>query len=244
MTRIPGVIPEAIPESRRLWIQRRESDGAEPAILPANAPQPEEQTMHTPSDQSSPRPANPPTMSASRRRLLKAAARSAPLIATLPSGAALANASAFQCLTPLQEAATGGAPDGALPSPDGYLRVLAELVIFKNAVLNIETGRAYRIPFAGGTKLIDMNGNLFQIPRNSIEGSSSAVYLLVLYRSRNTDPVTVDQECDLRTVTGWTPTSPKNCVYPIAQVSTVQPGGNLGMVASCWCSLSPNDPLC
>ena len=39
----------------------------------------------------------------SRRRLLRAAASAAPLIATLPSGAALARPSAFQCIVKDQD---------------------------------------------------------------------------------------------------------------------------------------------
>lgn len=57
-------------------------------------------------------------VSEKRRRLLKAAAASAPVIATLQSGGAFANASAFQCI----DSTTNDTPDGATPGTDVYVR--------------------------------------------------------------------------------------------------------------------------
>lgn len=201
--------------------------------------------MHMPSDPSLARPSDRSSPSASRRRLLKAAARSAPLIATLPSGAALANASAFQCLEKLQDLAGDGLPAGAVPpSTDRYVRVQAKLEVYEDAALN-RRWSVYRIPFSGSDVLVDESGNLFIVPDDADLTGTTDVELLVLYRARDNspNPVTADRNCDLNAVTGWSPTSPENCVFPIAKVNTVQPG-NLGMSTSCLCSINPNDPLC
>jgi hypothetical protein len=61
-----------------------------------------------------------------RRRLLKAAASAAPLVATLPGGEALANSSAMQCVINEQQHSPGPAtPFVSDPRPEGdtYLRV-------------------------------------------------------------------------------------------------------------------------
>jgi hypothetical protein len=69
--------------------------------------------------------ATPPTSPMpSRRRLLKAAS-SMPLVATLPSGAALANASSLQCVINEQNdpQQAPGTQLTATPNPDSYIRV-------------------------------------------------------------------------------------------------------------------------
>ena len=66
----------------------------------------------------------PDSVSLSRRRLLRTAASAAPLIATLPSGAAMAQASAANCVIEDQEAARRGLPDAIVePGSDNYIRV-------------------------------------------------------------------------------------------------------------------------
>jgi len=57
-------------------------------------------------------------ISEGRRRMLRAAATAAPLVATLPSGAVLANASAFQCLAK-DKAATDRGEFSFVYAPDG-----------------------------------------------------------------------------------------------------------------------------
>jgi hypothetical protein len=61
-----------------------------------------------------------------RRHLLKAAVTAGPVIATLPSGEALAMASALQCIIKEQNG-TNDVPDGAAdtPSTDNYIRIPA-----------------------------------------------------------------------------------------------------------------------
>ncbi len=66
-----------------------------------------------------------------RRNLLKAAASAGPLIATLPSGEALANASALQCVINEQEGGANPPADPIVSNPpppeDHYLRVDGEI---------------------------------------------------------------------------------------------------------------------
>lgn len=100
-----------------------------------------------------------------RRALLKAAASAAPVIATLPSGAALANASALQCVINQQQG-QGGAPAGVLERPlpidDKFVRVPGSI-------------RGYEIPDPGGsgsTLLV----RVYRIPALP-PGSGSDVYV-------------------------------------------------------------------
>lgn len=83
------------------------------------------------------RPRTPPTEiptgsspSEGRRRLLKAAAAGVPVIATLPSGAALANASVHQCVHEAERADQTGIPSwippNTEPGHDHYVRIWAK----------------------------------------------------------------------------------------------------------------------
>jgi hypothetical protein len=79
-----------------------------------------------------------------RRKLLKVAASAGPLIATLPSGEALANASALQCVineqddtTPPAQAVVSDPP----PEGDLYLRVEGEVRLYRSLV-SVEDGGA------------------------------------------------------------------------------------------------------
>ena len=67
-------------------------------------------------------PRSEPAISRSRRRLVKSAAVAAPVILTLPSGAAAATASAFQCIARDHEKALHNPPPELVESPDGWVR--------------------------------------------------------------------------------------------------------------------------
>lgn len=76
------------------------------------------------------RSGSPDTPASGRRRsLLKAAASAAPVIATLPSGEALANASALQCVINVQQ--DNNPPEAlvspTLPDEDTWARVVGEI---------------------------------------------------------------------------------------------------------------------
>ncbi len=62
------------------------------------------------------------TVSQSRRRLVKNAVVAAPVILTLPSGAAAATASAFQCIARDQAVADADPPPELVSAPDGWVR--------------------------------------------------------------------------------------------------------------------------
>ncbi len=77
--------------------------------------------------QTSPEPhSSDDATSNNRRNLLKAAASMAPFVGTLPSGAALANASSVQCALFQQAEAAQGRPNPISTSTDTYYRVPAK----------------------------------------------------------------------------------------------------------------------
>lgn len=85
-----------------------------------------------------------PPKSNRRRELLKAAASAGPLIATLPSGEALANASALQCVINEQDATNPpaeGVVGVTVPADDRYLRVDGEIRLYRSLV-SVENGGA------------------------------------------------------------------------------------------------------
>jgi hypothetical protein len=83
-----------------------------------------------------------------RRQLLRAAASAGPLIATLPSGAALAQASAIHCAMSEQNAAAGNQAENVLASPydDRRVRVAGEERIYQSDTNSREQVRVYYIP--------------------------------------------------------------------------------------------------
>jgi hypothetical protein len=75
-----------------------------------------------------PRPASEQPESGDRRRLLRAAAVSAPVIATLPSGSAFANASINQCVVNAANADQTVIPSWIQPDSSPWLRVNGRLM--------------------------------------------------------------------------------------------------------------------
>jgi hypothetical protein len=76
-----------------------------------------------------PTPASEQPASADRRRLLRAAAVSAPVVATLPSGSAFANASAYQCVINARNEDQIDIPSHIPAGPSPYLRFAATLFL-------------------------------------------------------------------------------------------------------------------
>ncbi|HBG96418.1 MAG TPA: hypothetical protein DDY14_14130 [Chromatiaceae bacterium] len=95
-----------------------------------------------------------------RRDLIKAAISVGPLIATLPGGEALANASALQCVVKEQDG-TKAPPSGVgVPLADNYLRVAGQTQLYRSFV-RVEDGGAgqgnilvYRYELDGETILV------------------------------------------------------------------------------------------
>lgn len=179
-----------------------------------------------------------------RRRLLRAAASSAPLIATLPSGAALAQASAFQCLEQLKEIAAGGGPAGETrvapegPGGDKFLRVMARATPYRLSGGQVVTH--YVFTFRGTPFSIDQDGNPW-VDQGGLVGAEYDAYLLVIYHAEPDGQTPAATAACTTTPSSAPPYA--NCVFPVAEVETAQPG-NLGLRRSCWCSINPNDTAC
>jgi hypothetical protein len=160
-------------------------------------------------------------LSARRRQLLKAAASAAPLIATLPSGEALANASALQCVINQQEG-RGGAPAGVLeapiPSDDTFARVPGRILGYKIQLPDGSTQlvRVYQIPeLPPGTGTITVYGNnsdlwsdapvpgtWFDISAANFAGIDNPAEFLMVYRD---DPAPIGDKTDVAVTSALLP---------------------------------------
>jgi hypothetical protein len=191
-------------------------------------------------DQGSLRPA------AGRRNFLKAAASAAPLVATLPSGAAWAT-STSQCILDAIKASPTltGAVDWPPPSADQFVRVKGETVTWEQTQYvppppTLKTQLTYHIPsLDNGTELYWMpDGKPFD-PTDWKEKGRTDVALLQVFTPQ---PWTADPSKIGPTTVG--PCSPGEsdtkggCIYPVSQVNTANPP-NIGMQASCLCSVNP-----
>jgi hypothetical protein len=197
----------------------------------------------------------------SRRRLLRAAASAAPLIATLPSGVALA-ASAAPCVVQNRDLTnppgdTGGPTQGldytVGPSTDGWLRYgpVSRAKWTRTIGTTTEEAFAYEFPMSGGGKkwYLETTGAEFiptppapEVPW--IEDTSSRrddIYVLRLYAPKD-DPASPTYV-----------TRPVPCLVPLIDDATLPYGGScvfpfrrrggaenlLGMNASCMTSVLP-----
>jgi len=199
-------------------------------------------------------------VSRTRRHLLKAAAYTAPLIATLPSGAARAQASAANCVIELQDNAVDDAPAEVVAGDvdDGYIRVDGTVQLCGLPGGRITDVYRFEIPGRSPSAVAtDSDGNWVDTGTLTPFGDEQPVRLLVLYYPVPADgslPVGASVTCDLKgnppldlntwpTPTPQPPADPTDtnyCIAPLAEVSQGQPG-NIGMTQSCWCSLNPND---
>jgi hypothetical protein len=194
--------------------------------------------------------------SSNRRNLLKAAASMAPFVGTLPSGAALANASSVQCAIFLQGEAAEGRPIPISDSPDHFYRVPAKQWTTRIPP-NFEPGTVYQFtplstPGASPPPAVrvDGSGNALEIPPppdDQIPSDAVDVYLLTMYvpvddpanvplqqlelASDNITPAT----CNIPSGKGFSAPPGTYCIYPIAPLEGGD-FGNLGMSASCLTS--------
>lgn len=186
-----------------------------------------------------------PEPSTNRRRLLKAAATSAPLMATLPSGAALANASAFHCLVGMQGEAGGVANE--VIELDGFIRVPARRREYTDPVGG-DTFVRYVVSSSdhggSGELILDSNGESYtsledSLPENAEFIRQFNVYLLRVFGTTGTAN---DPPVELLGDGGCTGngSSPNQCFWPIARQDSAQPG-NIPLAGSCYCSIYPGD---
>jgi len=188
------------------------------------------------------KPSSTGQVSEQRRRLLKAAAISAPVIATLQSGAAFATASAQGCI---QECETKN-PGQITSTTDGWVRTEVTLYTFRFKKPNkpFRTKERYDVtpfyaiplapggiitPSAGDGPFYKANGKTWSIPNNATDISVIAAtpkFILVYYDPNDT-------------YTGVTEIGP---IIPLDDESNIS--GLTPLTASCLCSVNPNNPIC
>lgn len=206
-----------------------------------------------PSRKHAPMPAADPFPSdTSRRRLLKRAAQAAPLIATLPSGAVFAQASASQCLISDQEATANGIAPNVVEPPGGWLARPLEYRTFTES----STGNEYDYyiipdgsdpPFYRVAKdNLDDQGS----PESALPDTSGGDWTETTPDpdnppSRNCLQLYVVDE-DYTTIEDC-PDGAERCVWPIEiRTTDVPPQGQglTGLHQSCLCSFDPTFPAC
>jgi len=202
-----------------------------------------QQTSHQPSPNGG-EPSN------NRRNLLKAAATMAPFVGTLPSGAALANASSVQCALFQQAEATQGRPNPITTAEDTYYRVAAKqwttglppnfdpVTVFQFTALDNST--VVRVDADGNNVVIPAPPN-DQPPNNAAD-----VYLLVLYVPKD-DPLTEldlvpsstkPATCNIPSGADFSAPPGTYCIHPIADLEGTA-FGNMGMTGTCLASFMP-----
>ncbi len=170
-----------------------------------------------------------------RRRLLQAAAAAAPLIATLPNGAAAATASTAQCIVASREAS----PSDVIPAPalDTFVRQHGTMAVF-HLDGNTETKETvYSMAATPPSTYYKSDGTVFDTT-GWIKDSETDVLLLRVFRptSDTFDPVenpTSMADC------GSTPIPPQ-CIFPVTKQDPGSNAGNMGITASCLCSVNPS----
>jgi len=196
-------------------------------------------------------------VSLARRQLLRAAASVAPLIATLPSGAALAQASASNCVIEEQQAAESGLdqPEAITASKDKYVRVkgtrrkytFARTSIHFDNINDSETAEAkevyeFVVPGTRRNVSVDEQGNWVDLSGATPSGGPVDQFFLVIYKPIGFEGK-VTELCDLENqVHFWPegapqPSPPDYCIAPLAKVSTNQPD-NIALDGSCVASLA------
>ena len=147
-----------------------------------------------------------------RRNALKRAALTGAVIATLPNGAALANASHHQCI--INDG--NQSPSAFTTAPDHWLRVAGEKATYSFSNYQVE---AVRLPDGSLWRLGDWPRQLYADGWEKVAGTEETIHLLVAFEP-NAD------NSDLTAVG----------VYPEAQIG----GDYQGLSGSCMTSLSPS----
>ena len=177
-----------------------------------------------------------------RRRFLKSAAVVAPLVATLPNGAAQAAGSTAQCILDNIEDSQGGAIEPVVASPpppgDGYSRMTATRISFRRSLggfpPQFENVNVYQLTAYPG-QFFDATGAIFDPAAftpafQEVPNSRTPVSVLVLYQP--------DDPTDPTTVTSCIPGTndpDTTCLYPVTQFS---PDNNIGITTSCLVSVT------
>lgn len=172
-----------------------------------------------------------------RRRLLQAAAAAAPLIATLPNGAAAATASTAQCIVASREAKPLNNVIPDTPPRDTFVRQHGTMAVFHfNAQPNTKE-TVYSMAFDPVPGTYYKSDGLVFDPTEWTKETENPVLLLRVFRpvsdngNPDTNPTSM-ADCG-------TPPIPPRCIFPVTQQESSNIG-NMGIAASCLCSVNPN----
>lgn len=177
-------------------------------------------------DKTTSAPAPNQAVSENRRRLLKAAAVGAPMIATLKSGAAAATASARQCIANDATATPTGIVEAGDPLIDQYVYQsgeqykvydadgVATVYYFVQGGWYTESGTSIASPVESSVACTDDKKSCFE---------SEARYFLALWQPDGTPPTTVTSQC----------------VVPVKSLDDFQ-----ALSQSCWSSVAPGTVRC
>lgn len=170
-----------------------------------------------------------------RRRFLKTAAATSPIIATLPNGAAFANYSASQCVMDSRDSDPAGA---ATSTADGFYRVAGQKHTFTTGdVPPTATKVAYSSAALPQTPTIywDETGTSFDPTTGgwSTPPTSEAVLLLVLFQPDSSGTGNPGQPNSVTDCIPGTVGAP--CIFPVTQRTS----GNMGIAATCLLSVNP-----
>ena len=162
-----------------------------------------------------------------RRRLLKASAFAAPIIATLPSGAAMANASASACIIKDFNNTHGSGLAGYRSSaegPDQYLRVPAKLYSAR------KTGSSQTVYEVNG-ELYDAAGNPFDPTGWGLRerGTGYALRVFVPYNDATNE------------IDSMTPSDVENANPGYWPPNMLDQDTHMALTGSCLCSVNPDD---
>ena len=155
-----------------------------------------------------------------RRRLLKAAATTAPLIATLPNGAAWASASTAQCIATSKTAN----PSTVASQADAFVRQAGFQYTITPGNITV-----YSIGATEGSPYYLANGTVRDLQTGETISSPGTSVALLRYFKPNTDSTDV-ADCATTPV--------PNCVYPRIQVAAPS-ADNQPLYGTCLCSVNP-----
>ena len=182
--------------------------------------------------------------------MLKASAMAVPIIATLPSGAALANASSSQCvIKDLDQTGGNTNLEGFKSEIDQFVRVPATIRTVIKGGRNNVIGRVYQVKdklydTSGKPVYLDAQGKLFVdedhttafLKRGATLGDSEGTAFAV------------------QVYVPWSDATGEVDVHAPTTVAKVMPGywpenkltddPNMALTASCLCSVNPNSPAC
>lgn len=188
----------------------------------------------------SPRPTDRSAPDADRRLLLRAAV-SAPFLATIPSGAAFANASAFQCVVSSKTASDDGAAAVDRASQDNWVRLQVTKRPFGKLVGGKPTAKngwlIDGIWYGDTGQAFDPQPNLSGTCNPANEwcpaGDPQQTLVLAIYKPL---PDGVSPTSVTPAASGY------NAFYPISSTQYDRPAqiGNIGLFVSCYCSVAPS----